>query len=72
MKLANEVQGFASASGDEDFEAFVVSEIAENARVVRVIFDNEQDRLVGLEVFAIVGNLLRNKFSDFGGVEMER
>ena len=52
----------AAARGHQDFEAFVARQIAEDARVVRIVFDDQQDGFARLQIFAIVGDLLGRTF----------
>ena len=52
------VERVRAAHSDEDFEPLVTRQITHDASVVRVVFDDQQDGVVGLQVFAVVRNLL--------------
>ena len=59
----------ASASAPHShqyLESLVARKIAEHAGIVRVVFDNQQDRIVGLQIVAVVGDLLDRMFRDVG------
>ena len=49
MELAREGEGLGAAQCDEDLEALVAREVAEDARVVDVVFDDQQDGIAGLD-----------------------
>ena len=44
----------------QDLETLVVRQIAKDARIVRVVFDDQQDCVIGLKVRAVIGNPLRS------------
>ena len=58
MEFAGQSQRFRAAHRDQHLESFVVRQIAKNAGVVRIIFDDQQDRIVRLQIGAVVGNAL--------------
>ena len=62
----------APARSDEDFEALIVREIAENARVMRIVLNDEQDRIINAKIGTIVRNLFRHVDGGAGGREMHR
>ena len=53
-ELARQAQRLAAAHGDEHLEALVVRQVHEDPRVVRVVLDDEQRRVVRLQIVAIV------------------
>ena len=69
---ADEIQRLGATRSDQNFEAFVVSKIAENSSVVWIVFDDEQDWFLGLEILAIVVDLLRREFGHACRAEVER
>ncbi len=48
----------AAAMRDEHLEALVAGEVDQDAGVVRVVLDDEQDRVARLDGRAVVGDLL--------------
>ena len=56
--LASETQRLAAAHRDQHLEALVVGQIDQDARVVRIVFDDQQDRIVRIEIVAVVGDRL--------------
>ena len=58
MEFAGQGQGFCAIHRDQHLESRVARQIAQHPRVVRIIFDDQQDRIVGLQVLAVVGDLL--------------
>src|ERR1700733_6577708 len=60
MELAIERESFGAARRYEHLEAFVVREIAQHASIVRIVFYDQQDRIIHAEICAIVRDLLRN------------
>ena len=62
VELAREGEGFGAAHGDQDLEALVAREIAENARIVQVIFDDQQDGVAWLKIVAVVLDRLVRSF----------
>ena len=51
-------QGDAAALGDDALEALVVGEAEQDARVVRIVLDDQEDRIARLQTVAIIGDLL--------------
>ena len=62
MEFADQTEGLASARGDQDLKPFVARQVAQYSSVVGIVFDDEQDGIVGLQILAIIGNLLRRSF----------
>ena len=56
--LARQRQRVGAARRGQHLEAVVVGEVDEHSRVVRVVLDDEQRRLAGLHVLAVVGHRL--------------
>src|SRR5579859_7472474 len=54
MKLPCERQAVHAAQGNEDFEPVIVREVAEDAGIVHVVLDDQQDCVALLQVSAIV------------------
>ena len=61
-------EGFGALHGDQHLEAPVAGKIEQNARVMRVVFDDEQDRIAGREVVAVVFDLLTAVYVTFCGM----
>ena len=64
MVLLGQRERLRPAGRHKNFEALVARKIAQHARVVRIIFHNQQDRIVRLQIFPVVGNLLDRMFHD--------
>jgi hypothetical protein len=56
MKFAGQGESVGSAQCDEDLEAVVAGEVVEDARVVDIIFDDEENGVAFLQSCAIVFN----------------
>ena len=56
LVLARERQRVGAAHRHEHLEALVVRQVDEDARVVRVVLDDEERRIARLEIVAVVGN----------------
>ena len=73
VKLAGQRQSLSATGGDEDLESLVVGQVAQDAGVVRIVFDDQQDcGSSGCRDFAIVGNLLDGAFRHADGRELKR
>ncbi len=48
--------------GDQHLEALVAREIDEDARIVRIVLDDQQDGIAGLDVEPVVRDLLDDAF----------
>ena len=44
--------------GDQHLEALVAGEVEDDARVVRIVLDDQQDGVAGLDFQPVVGNVL--------------
>jgi hypothetical protein len=64
MKFAHQHQRLAAARCDQYPESLVVRQIAQHPRIVRVVFDDQQNQVVGLQIFTIVRNLLHHRLGD--------
>ena len=62
--LAGQSERFRSAHGHEHLESLVAGQITQDARIVRVIFNDQQDGVVGLQVVAVVRDAARSESSD--------
>jgi hypothetical protein len=56
--LGRKAQSVAAPHGDDPFEAAPARQVEEDARVVRVVLDDEERRDPGRELVAVVGDLL--------------
>ena len=74
MELAGQGESFRAAQGYKNFESLVARQITEHAGVVRIVFDDQQNSIVGLQIVAIVQNLLDRMFrhDDIGQLEWHR
>ena len=52
--LARQRQGFGSRHRDQDLESLVAREIAEDASIMRIVFNDQQDGVALFERVAIV------------------
>ena len=50
MEFAGQRQRFRARHGDQHLESLVARQIAQHARVVRIVFDNQQDGVVRLQI----------------------
>ncbi len=58
VEFAGQSKRFRAASGHQDLETVIVGQIAQDAGVVRIVFDNQQNGILRLQIFAVVGDLL--------------
>ena len=72
MELASQSKGFRTAQGDENLESLIARQIAKHAGIVRIVFDDQQDRIVGLQIVAIVRDLLGRMFGDDDAGQLKR
>src|SRR6478752_5076541 len=72
MILARQRESFHTMIRHQHFEAFVMREIAKQACIVRIVFDDQQRRIV----FVYVGSVVRNRFkwllADIHGGQLQR
>ena len=54
LVLVGQRQRFGAARGDQHLEAVVAREIDQDAGVVRIVLDDQQHHVAGLEIVAIV------------------
>src|SRR3712207_8769548 len=59
--LASERQRLCSAPSDQHFEPGVVGQVDNDARVMRVVLDDQQDRIARLDVVAVVKHGFRSE-----------
>src|SRR5579862_4556702 len=55
---AGQGKGFAPAHGHDPFETAVARQIQEHPRVMRIVLDDEQHKVVGLDGVAVIGDPL--------------
>ncbi len=58
LVLLRQLERVGAAHGDQDLEALVAREVDQDARIVRIVLDDQQDRIAGLDRLAVVRNLL--------------
>ena len=56
--LLGEIERVVAAHGEQHLEALVAGEVEQDARVMRIVLDDEQDGIAGLDFQPVVGNLL--------------
>ena len=56
--LLGKLQRFRAARGHQHLEALVAGEVDQHPRIVRVVLDDQQDGVAGLEIEPVVRNLL--------------
>ena len=61
MELARQRQRLRAAHRHQNLESLVVRQVAQNAGIVRIVFDDQQDRIVGLQVRTIVRDALNRQ-----------
>src|ERR1700730_9360440 len=66
MVLTRQRECLRTTHGHQNLESLIPRKIAQHPRIVWVIFDNQQDCIVGLQIVAVVGNLLDRVFRDDG------
>src|SRR3981081_1875657 len=66
MVFARQRKCFRSTHSHQNLESLVPRKITQHTGIVWVIFDNQQDCIVGLQIVAVVGNLLDRVFRDDG------
>ena len=55
--LLGEIERIGPARRDQHLEALLTREIHHDPRIVRIVLDDEQDGIAGLDLESIVGNL---------------
>ena len=60
--LLGEIERVVAAHGEQHLEALVAGEVEQDAGVMRIILDDEQDAVAGLDFQPVVGNLLDGAF----------
>ncbi len=58
LVLLGEIERFGAARGDQHLEALVAGEIDQHPRIMRIVLDDQQDGVAGLEIEPVVGQLL--------------
>jgi hypothetical protein len=64
MELASESKCLRAAQGDEDLEASIARQIAKHPGIVGIVFDDEEDSIVWLQIVAIVQDPFGRMFGD--------
>ena len=62
MEFAGQSQRFRAAHGHQHLESLVVGQVNQHAGIVRIIFDDQQDGVAGLQVGTIVRDTLNREF----------
>ena len=57
LELLGQIERLGAAVGNQDLETLVAGEIDQNPRVMRVVLDDQENRIARLEVEAVVGKL---------------
>ena len=59
MKFLGESQRLRTSCGHQDFKSFFASQVTQHGRKIGVIFDDQESRIVRLQIFTIIfhGNL---------------
>ena len=58
MELASQHERVRTAQSHQHFKSFIARQITKHAGIVRVVLDDQQYGIVGLQILAVVGNLL--------------
>ena len=66
LVFARQVQRVLAARRDQHLEAFVMREIHQDARIVRIVLDDQQHGVAGRDVVAVVGDLLDHALGQGG------
>src|SRR6202047_4707600 len=66
MVLTRQRECLRTTHGHQNLESLIPRKIAQHTRIVWVIFDNQQNCIIGLQIVAVVGNLLDRMFRDDG------
>src|ERR1700687_4851027 len=64
MVLARQRESLRATQSYQNLESLVARKITQHTRIVWIVFDNQQDCIVGLQIVAVVGNLLDRMFRD--------
>ena len=62
LVLLGEIERVVAAHGDQHLEALVARKVDQDARIVRIVLDDEQDGVAGLDLQPVVGDLLDGAF----------
>jgi len=69
LVLLGEVEGIGPPHRHQHLEALVARQLDHDARVVRVVLDNEQDRIAGLDGEMVIQNLLERTLRQNAGMD---
>ena len=58
LELLGQIERVAAACRDQHLKALVAGEIQDHARVVRIVLDDQQDGVAGLDLQPVVGDVL--------------
>ena len=58
LELLGKIQRFRAACRDQNLEALVAGEIDQHPRIMRVVFDDQQNGVAGFEIQPVVRQLL--------------
>ena len=62
MELAGQSQCLRATHGHQHLEPLVVGQINQHAGIVRIVFNDQQDGVAGLQIGAIVRDPLNGEF----------
>src|SRR5215471_1556467 len=72
MEFASQGQSFCATQSGEHFESFIARQVAKYPGVVRIILDDEQDRILGMQVLSVVRYFLHRMFGDHDVGQLQR
>src|ERR1700687_1184641 len=58
LELLGEIQRLGTAGGDQDLETLVASQVYQDARIMRIVLDNQKNRVPRFEIQPVVRELL--------------
>src|SRR5947209_13387392 len=58
VEFAGESETFRSLHCDQDLETFVTRKVAKDLSIMRIILDDEQHRILGLKIVAVIRDML--------------
>ncbi len=58
LELLGEIKGFRAARRDQDLEPLVASQVDQDARIMRIVLDDQKNCIPGFEIQPVVRQLL--------------
>ena len=62
LELFCELQRLGAAGGDQDLEALVAGEVDQHPRIMRIVLDDQENRVARFEIEPVVRQLLDHPF----------